>query len=420
MKWAGTSKMIWEEDLIRQYPGGKKYSMKVEMIQRQDCPVCKSKKLKGFLQRENEPVHQNFIMMTKQSAREISRGTLTLACCTECGFIFNQTYEPTKMHYSQDYDNTQICSPQFNEYHNTLIKKLIENFDFRNRRIVEVGCGKGKFITKLIQESGLQNQGFGFDPSYNGPENVFEGKLNFQKDFYGRKYAHIRADTIICRHVIEHIPNPLNLLEDIKGALVQSSDAKVFFETPCVEWILKNNVIWDFFYEHCSYFNEDSLRTVFENSGYEVEKIEHLFGGQYLWLEGTLTTGKKSVMKRAGNISLLSSQFEKNYHMLQKKYLNYVQILRCEGNVGLWGAGAKGVTLANLIDPLCKNITAVIDINPQKQGHYIPGTGHPIIDYHQISDYRIKNLILMNPNYFNESKLLLQQSGIKANLVELN
>jgi SAM-dependent methyltransferase len=390
------------------------------MIRRQDCPICKSKKIKKFLQRENEPVHQNVIMPTRQSAQNISRGTLTIACCKECGFIFNQTYEPSKMQYGQDYDNTQICSPQFNEYHDALIKKLIGNSDIHNRRIVEVGCGKGKFITGIIQKSGFQNRGFGFDPSYNGPENVFDGLLLFQKDFYGPKYAHILADTIICRHVIEHVPDPLILLKDIKSALVRSSEAKVFFETPCVEWILKNNVIWDFFYEHCSYFSEDSLRSAFESSGYEVEKVEHIFGGQYLWLEGKLGTGEKSVTKRASNISVLSRQFEKNYLKLKKNYLDNIQKLHHEGNVALWGAGAKGVTLANLIDPACKNISAVIDINPHKQGHYVPGTGHPIIDYHQIPEYQIKNVILMNPNYFNESNLLLHQSGIETNLVELN
>lgn len=390
------------------------------MNQKDRCPVCNSKNLAVFLRRENEPVQQNYVMMTPRSARDIPRGKLIITCCEECGFVFNQAFDPSKMLYGGDYDNTQICSSKFNEYHSTLIRKIIETHDLRNRRIVEVGCGKGKFIEGLIQESGLQNQGFGFDPSYIGPETILDGHLVFQKDYYSSKYAHIQADMVICRHVIEHVSDPLTLLDTIKSALSQSPDAKVFFETPCVEWILKKNVIWDFFYEHCSYFNKDSLRAAFENSGYTVDKIDHTFGGQYLWLEGTLEKGKKNPIMSTSEIPELSRQFTKKYLHRLKQYAEYIRGLHHKGNVALWGAGAKGVTLANLIDPECNLITAVIDINPKKQGHYIPGTGHPIIDYHQIPEYQIKNLILMNPNYLGESKTLLLQSGIEVNLIELN
>lgn len=37
----------------------------------------------------------------------------------------------------------------------------------------------------------------------------------------------------------------------------------------------------------------------------------------------------------------------------------------------------KGVTFANLVDPECKWIDSVIDLNLQKQGMYIPSTEHP-------------------------------------------
>jgi SAM-dependent methyltransferase len=386
------------------------------MSAKSHCPVCSGNQLHTFLVRENEPVHQNFVMMTQQSAREITRDILTLACCENCGFIFNTTFEPEKIQYGACYDNTQICSPEFNEYHTRLVKDLVHKKHIDNQRVVEVGCGKGHFIREIIRESGFRNTGFGFDPSYTGPETDLDGRLTFVKKHYGPEYRSIQADAVVCRHVIEHVPEPLVLLDAIRGALAGSSQAKVFFETPCVEWILQNNVIWDFFYEHCSYFSPESLRTTFELSGFSVDSIEHTFGGQYLWLEGTLAP-EKSITVRKNDISLrLSAEFGRNYATIRQKYAVWIGSLRSEGNLALWGAGAKGVTMANIIDPECESISCIIDINPKKQGHYIPGTGHPIIDYHQIPQFDLKNIIVMNPNYYDETKQLLQEAGIEVRL----
>src|SRR5262249_62391260 len=59
--------------------------------------------------------------------------------------------------------------------------------------------------------------------------------------------------------------------------------AKVFFETPCVDWILDNLVVWDFFYEHCSLFTRQALGRALARAGFAVGRIAHAFGGQYLW-----------------------------------------------------------------------------------------------------------------------------------------
>src|SRR5213078_3046347 len=93
------------------------------------------------------------------------------------------------------------------------------------------------------------------------------------------------ADVVVCRHVIEHIPRPLDLLRAVRQAVAARPHARVCFETPCVEWVLRNQVVWDFFYEHCSLFSAASLATAFRAAGFEVTDVRHVFHGQYLWLE---------------------------------------------------------------------------------------------------------------------------------------
>jgi len=371
-----------------------------------------------FLRREQVPVHQNLVMKDQCAALRIPRGNLSLVVCEECGFVFNQAFEPSTLSYGEDYDNTQSCSPMFAEYLSHLAQHLVFEKGIQNCRIVEVGCGKGLFLRKLTEAGG--NTGYGFDPSYVGPATDLDGRLHFEKRYYGPECAETCADVIVCRHVIEHVPNPLDLLHTIRQTLANSPRAKVFFETPAVEWILRNQVIWDFFYEHCSYFSPDSLTTAFEATGFKIESIQNVFGGQYLWLEATLSIEEPArVTRRPGSIPSLAKQFALSERKLKGVLGERLQGLVASGKVALWGGGAKGVTLANLVDPQCEWITCVVDLNPSKQGHYVPGTGHPIVGYQELAKYGIKRAILMNPNYRQEDQSLLQAADLNVELVDL-
>ena len=226
---------------------------------------------------------------------------------------------------------------------------------------------------------------------------------------------------IVCRHVIEHIPNPLDLLHTIRQALANSPQARVFFETPTVEWILRNHVIWDFFYEHCSYFTVASLTTAFEAAGFKVESGQVVFGEQYLWLEATPLPlrDKRAVTKNPGCVPHLARHFAEVEGALRRTWKAKIQGLASQGRIALWGAGAKGVTLANLLDPERQWITCVVDLNPQKQGHYLPGTGHPIVGYRELPPYGVTAALLMNPNYLDENLELLREAQIDIRLLDL-
>jgi len=383
-----------------------------------NCPVCNSESVETFLERDNVPVHQNFLFDDQKSAVNILRGDLKMTFCQECGFVFNHAFDLTKLDYGNKYENTQDYSPMFLKYLNNLAQTLIYDENIRNCKIVEVGCGKGTFLKKLVENKKWGNIGYGFDPSYVGPEKSLNDRLIFRKSFYDHAATDIEADVVLSRHVIEHVPNPIKLLQMIKQALTNSPNTKIFFETPTVEWILKNKVIWDFFYEHCSLFTINSLSTAFEISGYQIEKANHVFGDQYILLEAKPTKNSTQINKNPNEISKLSREFAKHEKSIIQNWYKKISELSEDGKIAIWGAGAKGTTFANLIDPQRKLIDSIIDFNPKKQGKYIPGTGHPIINYKEISSRKLKSAIIMNPNYFAEIKTLLENENINLNLIQ--
>jgi len=169
-----------------------------------------------FLRRENVPVHQNFLFDNEQEAISMSRGTLNIAICHNCGFVFNTDFDAGLLSYDEKYENTQSYSPVFEKYLDDSVNYLIHQRGVNNRRIIEVGCGKGHFLQKLVEQG--DNSGIGFDPSYIGPLEKLAGRLRFRKEFYDEAAADLVADVIVCRHVIEHIGNPLHVLGMIRRA----------------------------------------------------------------------------------------------------------------------------------------------------------------------------------------------------------
>lgn len=384
------------------------------------CPLCESKLVTTFLSRDNVPVLSNVIMDSYKSAISSKRGKIKLAICTECEFIFNQAFEPDLVKYGLNYDNTQTCSPVYNEFFNDLVNYLVQKKDIRNSIIVEIGCGKGDFLRKVV-ETGEGNTGYGFDPSYKESNNHNNQKIHIQSCYYDPELtSNMEINAIICRHVIEHIPDPINLISSLKLGLKNSYQTKIFFETPSIEWMLKNGLIWDFGYEHCSYFTANSFRFLFESCGFSVTNVRNVFNGQNLWLEATNEIKHyKTKIKKHQNIFGIIEEFSKKETKISSHLNQIIPILKKNGNIAIWGAAGKGVIFVNYIDPNHKLIDYLIDINPKKQGKFVAGTGHQIISIDEIRKHNIKTAIIVNPLYYNEIKSTVSQHNLGIDLIDL-
>ncbi|QNR67101.1 methyltransferase domain-containing protein [Paenibacillus peoriae] len=399
--------------------GGNLILMGASKVDNISCPICKSTNIAAVLTRKNIPVYQNLLINSSEDAKQIPKGDLEIVRCIDCGFVYNCIFDANKVIYNSAYENTQSYSSYFDDYLNDLVNTLVTKKGVCNTKIVEIGCGKGFFLKKLVEAG--DNYGYGFDPSYIGPEVDLNGRLRFEKRLYDEESVHINADAILCRHVIEHIPNPLILLKSLRKTLVHSPNARVFFETPCVDWIFNNKIMFDFFYEHCSYFNKHSISKAFELAGFDVLSIEHIFNGQYMWIEARPVEGARNTQNtNYSECSDTSSiDFTQNEVEWKRRALEQFSEYSKLGKTAVWGAGAKGVTLLNLIDPDLKFIDCVIDVNPNKVGNYLPGTGHEIVGIESLSNKGLSTIIVTNSNYLDEIIKVVKQKELKIKLVDI-
>lgn len=330
-----------------------------------------------------------------------------------CGFVWNSTFEPDRVVYDQAYENDQTHSAVFQRHLTEIADRTIAAAEGRRFHLLEVGCGQGVFLDELAKRaSNLLLSATGYDPTYRGerkmPNNVAIAQQYFNRDTASLMTA--RPNIVVTRHTIEHVPDPVRFLSNIRDAI--SDDATLLIETPDVEWILSRGEFQDLFYEHCSLFTADSLALAMTRAGWNPLRVDRVFGQQYLFATGTTSRGVENVPP---SLSEIAQGKKADPHKFLSNWKNVVR--SANQPIALWGAGAKGVTFSILVDPEAEFIKAVIDINPEKQGHYLPKTGIPIVSPKAIIEHGIQTVLVMNPNYVNEITAELASLGSSATVI---
>lgn len=372
------------------------------------CALCfTERKPVPVYRRTRIPVRQNVLPPTLEGALAVPSGELDLRLCAGCGLVFNAAFQESMVDYGRLYDATQMSSRIFAEYVGSVLDKLIAD-GVTNKRVVEIGCGKGDFIQRLCARG--DNHGIGYDTSYVGPSSVLDGRVRFVRSYYVGPELD-RADVVLCRLVIGHVPRPAHLMRSLRAALDDTASApRVYIETPALEWVLENRAWWDLFYEHCSYFSAVGLRNVLRAAGLEPISMERVFGGQYHWVSARPVAEPPPLEPAA--VSATTAAFDAIEKQGPARWRSTVQYWASQGGTAVWGSGAKGVTFANLVDPRGTDLRFVVDINPAKQGRFVPGTGHPVVGPEALRNSGVTRAIVMNPLYMDESAAILRKLDI--------
>lgn len=329
---------------------------------------------------------------------------MALSLCHHCGLVFNTRFDPTLVTYDAAYENSLHYSPRFEEYAASLAADLAGRFDLRERLVVEVGCGKGDFLRSLCQVSGAR--GLGIDASYDpaAATTVADDRVTFVREPFSSLPANLNPVLVLCRHVIEHLPEPEPFVAELTAAAGRTAGCRVFLEVPNVLYTLRDLGIWDIIYEHCSYFSAPALWRLCERAGLGVERAYATFGEQYLCLEGVGPRRSVSPDFSADIAELvaLTTRFGAAYQAKVDHWRTRLSDLQRAGrSAAIWGAGSKGITFVNTV-PGGDAITCLVDLNPRKQGRFAPGVGQPVVAPEDLTVIKPDVIVVMNPLYRDE------------------
>ena len=144
-------------------------------------------------------------------------------------------------------------------------------------KIVEIGSSMG-FLLDSFRKDGWEV--LGIDPDMNGCRYASEkngiptrvGTLE-EVGLPGESF-----DVVLMMHVIEHVPDPVQLLTEIRRILVPGG--RLVMETPRYDTLMykllgrrERSLVCE---GHIYFFTTDSLRRVYEAAGFKLEKLDYV------------------------------------------------------------------------------------------------------------------------------------------------
>ncbi len=286
------------------------------------CPICNETQTKLFLACKDNTV---------------SRETFNIVECVSCGFKFTNPrpeadklgeYYKSEAYVSHSNTNKGFVNSAYQLVRKyTLLKKLqlISKF-FKTGKILDIGCGTGEFL-KTFKDAKWNT--LGIEPS---DEVRKIAKQNYGLDVRGE--AEIKNlesgsfDVITMWHVLEHVPDLNDRIEDLKrlikptGVIVvavpncSSLDAKTYKENWAAYDVPR----------HLYHFSPRDIETVFNKHDLKVFRtLPMVFDSFYVsMLSEKYCTGKPNILKA------IWSGFRSNVAALKsgKTYSSQIYLIR--------------------------------------------------------------------------------------------
>ncbi|MGE3619302.1 MAG: methyltransferase domain-containing protein [Acidimicrobiia bacterium] len=381
------------------------------------CPVCGSADARPVTQVAGMPVLCNAFAATAEEARAMARGEIDLRVCGTCGMLHNAAFDPALAPYDNAYENSLHFSPRFQEFAGELSADLVRRFGGPGRTVVEIGSGAGDFLEMVAPGFGTA---VGIDPSLAAASEREVGgtPLRLLPGDIDQAPEGLRADLLLSRHVLEHVPDPVALLRAMRERLA-GSDTHIYVEVPDAGHMLRAGAVWDLIYEHVGYFTQPALVAALAAAGWHDIATGTSFGGQYLWAEAAATARAGDDLTPAAEVDTVTAaarHFGEVYRDAVTRWTEFLEGERRAGaRVAIWGAGSKGVAFTNTLAPDVE----VIDVNPRKRGRHVPGTGVAVSAPADVAG-TLDTVLVMNGLYLDEIERSGKELGLDARYVAVD
>lgn len=363
------------------------------------CPHCNSTHNKVFFSRLI-PVYpftvssETAVSMPSELEKII---TLNYLYCPECGLVYS--------HLSpEDHQLLDIIYEKYYFYisRTDIIDYELESFLTKTSQwiaqretVAEIGCYDGSLLALIRSHYSIPDL-IGIEPSIQGGETARKRGFEIITDFFPTPKLHKKCDTIISRHVIEHITNIKAFLEAQFEAV--KPGGIVICETPNVDWALIHGSDKPFHFQHVTLLTKQYFLTLLRQMNIGFVSIIEL---DYRIIIAASQTRHENMIPleeaqddRETFISALPSfQNRVDTHFLRVQNL----LEQMEGSVAVWGAGSfAGNILANLPKNLLTKIDGIIDSDQAKAGYRFLFWNKPVTTPESLAEQKFSSILIMS------------------------
>ena len=375
------------------------------------CPACSGTDTEVFTTLRQLPVHGTVVCRTQEEARALAKADQVLAVCHGCAFVFNATFDPSLLDYSGQHEESQAASPTFRAFAAELARGWVDRYSLRGELVLEIGCGKGDFLGLLAQAGA--GRAHGVDPGLDPARLPADPAVSGEASPYAPSATSRRAAAVVCRHTLEHVPDPDRFLGQVVQGIDRDRCRALLFEVPDLGRVLDEAAFWDLQYEHCSSFTTTSLQALFARHDLPVLDLRRVYADQYLVLEAApgarpgAVPDVPPVVDVVARCRTFAARVEAQLH----QWSSWFDDRRTAGrDVVVWGGGAKGSVFLSAL-PEC-GVRRVVDINPGLQGRWMGGPAVPYAAPSALRSDPPDDVLLMNPVYRAEVRRMLDDLGL--------
>lgn len=332
-----------------------------------NCPNCNGI-ARQYATVRNSPYLQNILYTDRTSALAASvLQEVVFFFCENCIYLFNPKFQSELVEYDRNYNNDQSYSAVNVQHIHNVADNLNQTIGgISDKKILEIGCGNGHLLGMLHQKGGLVT---GYDPAYQGRFGVEQ----YVKKRYWKYEPGTSYDLIVLRLVLEGLNNPEELFKEMSQASTQHS--YLYLELIDSAEIIRLGNTNSLYHECARYFSSSSIALFLARFGFETTKILSYDGG---WL---------GILARR----LVPAPSKVNLTFLQQ----HRRIL-------IWGMAGRSIQFLLNNSLGVEAIEYAVDIDPVKQGKYIPGTGQKILSPEEAVVYNPDLVIVLNASYSDE------------------
>lgn len=343
---------------------------------------------------------------------------LKVVVCETCWLVQAEAYSAAHELFDGDYAYFSSFSAQWLRHAEAYVEKMSAMMSLTpESMVVEVASNDG-YLLQYVKGKGIGC--LGVEPTASTAAASRKLGIETIEMFFGVELAEklvaqgCAADLTAANNVLAHVPD----INDFTAgfATLLKPDGVATFEFPHLLNLIRESQFDTIYHEHFSYLSLHTVRTVFAANGLSVFDAEKLptHGGSLRVFAQRADTGERAATERLEELlgeevsaGVLSSGFYTGFQAkadrVKDDFLAFlIEAKRAGKTVAAYGAAAKGNTLMNYAGVRPDLISFVVDLNPAKQGKFMPGSRIPIVDEDHILERKPDYIVILPWNLSDE------------------